>query len=110
MVGLCGAAIGSTRPRPRNNSRPVARSGASSGVASAGSAGAAEAMQERGDGGGRVDLDHPVEITDGDARFQCRGGDDYAVPGFGESEFGPAPSDTGGTPGATTRPGRLHLA
>ncbi len=32
--------------------------------------GATEALQESRDGGGRIDLDDPVEVTDIDAQFQ----------------------------------------
>ena len=42
--------------------------------------GAAEALQERGDGGRGVELDHPVEVADVDAELERGGRDDDAVP------------------------------
>lgn len=53
-------------------------------------AGPAEPLQERGDGPGRVELDHPVQVADVDAELQCGGGDDDAVAPVGEGGLGPA--------------------
>lgn len=41
--------------------------------------GATEPLQERGQGGGRVHLDDPVEVTDVDAEFEGRSRDDDAI-------------------------------
>jgi hypothetical protein len=45
-------------------------------------------LQERGDGGGSVELDDPVEVTDVDSELQGRGGHDDAVASLRERLLG----------------------
>jgi hypothetical protein len=50
-----------------------------------------EPLQERGDGGGRVDLDDAVKVADVDAQFEGAGRDDDTVARFGERFFRATP-------------------
>ena len=52
---------------------------------------APEPLQERGDRERRVDLDHPVQVTDVDAELKRGRGHDHAVPPLGERQLRPPP-------------------
>ncbi len=87
---------GSTQLRDHCSSRPPRRGAcvvqgeeeavaAGTGAAS----GAAQSLEECGDGAGGVELDDPVQVAHVDAEFQRAGRDDHTVPCLGERRFGP---------------------
>ncbi len=66
--------------RCREEQRVAARAGPSPG--------AADALEESGDGRGAVDLDDAVEVADVDAELEGAGRHDHAVGRFGERLLG----------------------
>ena len=81
------------RPQPQQPSRPEQRplvEGEEETVSRRPrpTTGPTQPLQERRDSGGRVDLNHAVEVTDVDAKLQRRGRHDHAVARIGEGGLG----------------------